>query len=44
MIALSQRPPAGGLDRKTPSLAFAAAGFLSSTVLTATVMVLLSAI
>ena len=44
MIALSHRPSAGHPDRKAPSLAFAAAGFLSSTVLTATVMVLLSAI
>lgn len=42
MIALSDRPDAA--MPKSPSLAVATAGFLGSTVLTACVMVLLSAL
>jgi hypothetical protein len=44
MTTLANQPAAAGIDPNAPSLRVATLGFLGSTFLTATVMVLLSAL
>jgi hypothetical protein len=44
MFSLSNPPAGTDFDETAPSLTFAALGFVGSTLLTATVMVLLSAL